>query len=197
MLELLRRTPDGTNRIANRGPMRFLLLCVATCPATALLSPVPVRASPIVHSRSSMIVAQQQQLPPGWYTTVDPQSGRTYYCDERSGQCQWDPPQMQSGAEQQPSESELSALRRLAANDRSAEATYRRGEATRDSSADAFATNAEGTKYCKYDAIRAQLAASRSRSYEQGRKGCCGKAADYLSQGKSGPPPGSPWARKS
>ena len=153
--------------------------------------------APIARCRSSIITAQQLLLPPGWYTTVDPQSGRTYYCDERSGQCQWDPPQMQSGAEQQPSESELSALRRLAANDRSAEATYRRGEATRDSSADAFATNAEGTKYCKYDAIRAQLAASRSRSYEQGRKGCCGKAADYLSQGKSGPPPGSPWARKS
>ena len=103
MLELLRRThADGkTNRIANRGPMRFLLLCVATCPATALLSPVPVRASPIVHSRSSMIVAQQQQLPPGWYTTVDPQSGQTYYCNEQSGQCQWDPPQMQGGAQQQ------------------------------------------------------------------------------------------------
>ena len=44
-----------------------------------------------------------------------------------------------------------------------------------------------------YDDIRATIAASRARSYEQGRKGCCGKAADYL--GSKGPPPGSPWAR--
>ena len=40
----------------------------------------------------------QQQLPPGWYTTVDPQTGQTYYCSEQTGQCQWDPPQpMQQG----------------------------------------------------------------------------------------------------
>ena len=32
----------------------------------------------------------------------------------------------------------------------------------------------------KYDAIRAQLAASRRRSYQQDRKGCCSKAASYL-----------------
>ena len=50
-------------------------------------------------------------------------------------------------------------------------------------------------KYCKYDAIRSQLAASRARSYEQGRRGCCGKATEYL--GSSGPPPDSPWARGS
>ena len=35
-------------------------------------------------------------------------------------------------------------------------------------------------KYCKYDEIRRTLAASRARSKEQGRKGCCGKAADHL-----------------
>ena len=71
------------------------------------------------------------------------------------------------------------ALRRLAANDD-----------------DTFTMDENGKKYVTYDAIRAQLAASRSRSYEQGRKGCCGKASDYLGQGSSqGPPPGSPWAR--
>ena len=32
----------------------------------------------------------------------------------------------------------------------------------------------------KHDAIHAQLAASRRRSYEQDRKGCCSKAASYL-----------------
>ena len=52
---------------------------------------------------------------------------------------------------------------------------------------------ADGSGGSTYDDISAQLAASRARSYEQGRNGCCGKAADYL--GKAGPPPGSPWAR--
>ena len=65
------------------------------------------------------------------------------------------------------------------------------GEGTRDSAA----AGTGAAKYCKYDAIRSQLAASRARSYEQGRSGCCGKATDHL--GSSGPPPDSPWARGS
>ena len=83
----------------------------------------------------------------------------------------------------------LSALRSLAANDISAQ----RPAATGAPDA-ADAASASGTKYCKYDDIRDQLAASRARSYEQGRNGCCGKAADYLAS--TGPPPGSPWARE-
>ena len=35
----------------------------------------------------------QGGLPAGWYTTVDPESGQTYYCNEQSGVCQWDFPQ--------------------------------------------------------------------------------------------------------
>jgi hypothetical protein len=29
----------------------------------------------------------------GWTTQVDAASGETYYCDEQTGQCQWEPPQ--------------------------------------------------------------------------------------------------------
>ena len=47
----------------------------------------------------------------------------------------------------------------------------------------------------QYDEIRSMLAASRARSYEQGRDGCCGKAANHLKA--DGPPPGSRWARGS
>ena len=63
------------------------------------------------------------------------------------------------------------------------------------SNAAAPATSDASAKYCKYDAIRAQLAESRARSYAQGRQGCCGKAGAYLTEGSSGPPPGSPWSR--
>ena len=38
----------------------------------------------------------------------------------------------------------------------------------------------EGKTYCTDDVIRAQLAASRLRSYQQDRKGCCSKASSYL-----------------
>ena len=64
-------------------------LRVSTAAAPALRSPV---------QRSRQLIAQQQSLPPGWYTTVDPQSGQTYYCNP-DGQCQMDPPQAsQQGA---------------------------------------------------------------------------------------------------
>ena len=53
--------------------------------------------------------------------------------------------------------------------------------------------NAADARYSTYDEIRKTLTASRRRSYEQGRQGCCGKAADHL--GVQKPPPGSPWAR--
>mmetsp|Transcript_21774 Transcript_21774/g.50159 ORF Transcript_21774/g.50159 Transcript_21774/m.50159 type:complete len:228 (+) Transcript_21774:54-737(+) len=36
--------------------------------------------------------SQAGGLPPGWYTTQDPQSGQTYYCNEATGECSWDPP---------------------------------------------------------------------------------------------------------
>ena len=61
-------------------------LRVSTAAAPALRSPV---------QRSRQLIAQQQSLPPGWYTTVDPQSGQTYYCNP-DGQCQMDPPQTSS-----------------------------------------------------------------------------------------------------
>ena len=64
----------------------------------------------------------------------------------------------------------------------------------RESSDDAAAASENAApKYCKYDAIKATLAASRQRSYEQGRQGCCGKAADHLGAGP--PPADSPWSR--
>ena len=34
-----------------------------------------------------------QGLPAGWYTSVDPASGQTFYCNEQTGVCQWEPPQ--------------------------------------------------------------------------------------------------------
>ena len=37
-------------------------------------------------------------------------------------------------------------------------------------------------KYCKYDDIRKLTAESRARSRQQGRDGCCDKAANYLEQ---------------
>ena len=52
---------------------------------------------------------------------------------------------------------------------------------------------AKRPRYCKYDVIRETLAASRERSYRQGRDGCCSKAADYL--GGNEPPADSPWKR--
>jgi len=68
-------------------------LALAWLGLTAALKAVPTATyftgAPFVQ-RSRAIVAQQ--LPPGWYTTVDPQSGQTYYCNP-SGQCQLDPPQ--------------------------------------------------------------------------------------------------------
>ena len=63
-------------------------------------------------------------------------------------------------------------------------------EATRDHSEPL----SEKKKYCKFDDIRATIAASRTRSREQGRDGCCGKASEYLAP--SGPPAGSPWSKK-
>ncbi len=51
------------------------------------------------------------------------------------------------------------------------------------------------TAYCKYDAIRELTAASRERSYAQGRQGCCSKASDYL-DGGARPPAGSRWSRQ-
>jgi len=69
------------------------------------------------------------------------------------------------------------------------EASELDGELTRDSEESSKA------KYCKFDDIRAMLAASRARSYEQGRDGCCGKAAGHL--GQTGAPPGNPWSRQS
>lgn len=54
---------------------------------------------------------------------------------------------------------------------------------------------APAKKYCKYDDIRATIAASRARSYAEGRDGCCSKAGGYL--GDSKPPANSPWSRSS
>ena len=96
----------------------------------------------------------------------------------------------------------LSVLRRLAATEQRpplAAASFElTGEETRDVSGKVVSSGVAQVrpkKYCKFDDIRATLAASRKRSYEQGRNGCCGKAAEYLSGG--GPPAGSPWSKKS
>ena len=43
--------------------------------------------------QSTSVGGAQGGLPAGWYTTVDPESGQTYYCNEQSGVCQWDFPQ--------------------------------------------------------------------------------------------------------
>ena len=79
-------------------------------------------------------------------------------------------------------EQPLSLLKKLAATDKSLLREV-----------NGFEAAAAGKKYCKYDDIRATLAASRARSRDQGRKGCCSKSADYL--GATGPPPDSPWGR--
>jgi len=36
--------------------------------------------------------ASPQGLPYGWTTAVDPASGQTYYCNQNTGQCQWEMP---------------------------------------------------------------------------------------------------------
>ena len=70
----------------------FLALALSTAAALRPLPVATLRALSI-QQRSSAPVAQQQQLPPGWYTTQDPNTGQIYYCNDASGQCQWDPPQ--------------------------------------------------------------------------------------------------------
>ena len=86
--------------------MRFIVCaCLAlTLSTAAALRPLPVatlRTPSIQQQRSSAPVAQQQQLPPGWYTTQDPNTGQIYYCDG-NGQCQWDPPQANQGSQLPP-----------------------------------------------------------------------------------------------
>mmetsp|Transcript_14141 Transcript_14141/g.43243 ORF Transcript_14141/g.43243 Transcript_14141/m.43243 type:complete len:182 (-) Transcript_14141:345-890(-) len=44
--------------------------------------------------------------------------------------------------------------------------------------------------------VQQLIARSRERSRAEGRKGCCYKASDYLSQTASGPPASSSWARE-
>jgi hypothetical protein len=82
--------------------MRFIV-CACLALTAAALRPLPVATlrTPAIQQRSSVPVAQQQQLPPGWYTTQDPNTGQTYYCDG-TGQCQWDPPQANQGLSQLP-----------------------------------------------------------------------------------------------
>ena len=82
--------------------MRFIG-CACLALTAAALRPLPVATlrTPAIQQRSSVPVAQQQQLPPGWYTTQDPNTGQTYYCDG-TGQCQWDPPQANQGLSQLP-----------------------------------------------------------------------------------------------
>jgi hypothetical protein len=83
--------------------MRFFALCLAVA-AAAALRPAPVgtlRPQRVQRYRQLLL---QQQLPPGWSTSTDPQTGQTVYCNEQSGQCQWDPPQsgqQQGGVPQQ------------------------------------------------------------------------------------------------
>merc|ERR1712129_370830 len=86
----------------SRLTMRFIV-CACLVLAAAALRPLPVATlrTPAIQQRSSAPVAQQQQLPPGWYTTQDPNTGQTYYCDG-TGQCQWDPPQANQGQSQLP-----------------------------------------------------------------------------------------------
>ena len=50
-------------------------------------------------------------------------------------------------------------------------------------------SSSDNSKYSTYNDISTMLAASRKRSYEQGRQGCCGKNDNT----RSSPPPDSPW----
>jgi uncharacterized protein YbdZ (MbtH family) len=85
--------------------MRWLVCCAAT---TAALNPRIVVAASLRASagcqRTRKLVAQyppqqgqngytQQELPAGWTMAFDQASGAYYYCNEQSGQCQWEPPQ--------------------------------------------------------------------------------------------------------
>jgi hypothetical protein len=76
-----------------------VVACLAATAATlsALrLPPASVLRAPTSRvQRSSNPVAQQ--LPPGWISGVDQQSGQTYYYNEQTGQSQWEPPQGMGG----------------------------------------------------------------------------------------------------
>ena len=61
-----------------------------------------------------------------------------------------------------------------------------RGEATGEYDGDRMT-------YSSADAVADMVAASRKRSYAEGREGCCGKNT-HATQA-NGPPPGSPWRR--
>jgi len=73
--------------------MRFLLLLDCSLAAAALRPSPAFMRTPLGNiMRSSKLVAQQQQLPVGWTTAFDQESGATYYYNEQSGHSQWDPP---------------------------------------------------------------------------------------------------------
>lgn len=55
-------------------------------------------------------------------------------------------------------------------------------------------TSSGAAKSSNYDAIRESIAASRKRSVEQGRQGCCAKASSYLDSTVRAPAD-SRWAR--
>ena len=83
--------------------LRCMAICLALTAASAF-GPAVLRPSSVALFRSavqrSRTLVAQQQLPPGWYTSIDPQSGQTYYCNEQTGVCQFDLPGAQGGAAQ-------------------------------------------------------------------------------------------------
>jgi len=84
--------------------MRSLAIaCLAATAAALRSSPVSVLRTTPPHrdQRSRSLIAQYgvQDLPAGWTTGHDQESGFPYYCDDK-GQCQWDPPLQASDAQQ-------------------------------------------------------------------------------------------------
>ena len=73
--------------------LRLALACSLAAKTAALKGPNTTPAK--VGCQRSRIFAQ---LAPGWYTAVDEATGTPYYCEEQTGQCQWEPPQLQAAS---------------------------------------------------------------------------------------------------
>jgi len=72
------------------------LLCCLAAEAVALRPALGAawRAPQCARVRCSRsVVAQYEELPPGWTSGYDQASGATYYINENTGESQWEPPQ--------------------------------------------------------------------------------------------------------
>jgi len=78
-----------------------MLACLAA--TAALRPPATFRASLDRVQRSRHVVAQYEAptLPVGWISALDQESGLAYYCEEASGECQWELPQPGAAALQE------------------------------------------------------------------------------------------------